>query len=162
MAILLHREGIKGEASDKNHKDWMNVVSWTWGAKRSVTSSTSTQGDRESSNAVISDLKISKYMDSATPKLFLESVCGTGKDVILRLTKTGKGEGGDVYMEYVLKNAIISEYTVGGHEEDIDRPTENITISFVEVEVKYTPYDEDGNATAPIAVGFDTASNTKK
>lgn len=162
MAILLHYEGIKGETSDKNHEGWVDVVSWTWGAKRAITSGTSTQGDRESSNATISDLKINKYMDSASLKLFLESCCGTGKEVKLRLTKTGKGDGSDVYMEYILKNALISEYVVGGDEDDTQRPLETITISFVEVDVRYTPYDEDGNAESPLAGGFNTATNTKK
>lgn len=65
-------------------------------------------------------------------------------------------------MEYTLKNAIISDYHVSGSKLNPNRPLEHITISFTEVEVKYTPYDEDGNAQAPIAVGFDTATNTKK
>ena len=162
MAILLNYEGIKGETSDKNHKDWIDVASWTWGTKRTITSNTSTRGDRESSNAVISDLQITKYMDSSSLKLFIESCCGTGKEVKLRLTKTGTGEGSDVYMEYILKNSLISQYDVGGDEDDIKRPLETITISFTEIEVKYTPYDEDGNTMAPLAGGFDTATNTKK
>ena len=37
----------------------------------------------------------------------------------------------------------------------------HIDINFVDVEVKYTPYDEDGNVEAVIAVGFDTAANVK-
>ena len=71
MAILLNYEGIKGQTSDKNHQDWIDLVSWAWGTKRAITSNTSTKGDRESSNAVISDLKITKYMDSASLKLFM-------------------------------------------------------------------------------------------
>ena len=100
-------------------------------------------------------------MDSSSPKFFIEFCCGTGKDVILHLTKTGTGGGADVYMEYKLKNALISSYNVRGSEHDTHRPLEEITISFVDIEVKYTPYDEDGNATAPVAVGFNTATNTK-
>ena len=65
-------------------------------------------------------------------------------------------------MEYILKNALISQYDVGGEQDDPHRPVEAMTISFTEVEVKYTPYDEDGNATAPLAGGFDTATNTRK
>jgi len=162
MAILLHYEGIEGETSDNNHKGWIDIASWMLGTKRDITSNTSTKGDRESSNARISDLKINKYMDSATLGLFLESCCGKGKTVKLRLTKTGTGDGSDVFMEYILENAIISEYDVGGDEEDTKRPLETITISFVAVQVRYTPYDEKGNAMAPMAGGFDTATNTKK
>ncbi|MEJ2670375.1 MAG: type VI secretion system tube protein Hcp [Gammaproteobacteria bacterium] len=160
MSIFLQYEGIKGESSDSGHQGWMDVESVTWGIGRSINSSTSTQGDRESSNAVISDLHITRYMDKATPKLFIESCCGTGKEVKINLTKTGKGGGADVFMEYTLKNALISNYSVSASSQDTNRPSETLTISFVDVEVKYTPYDEDGNAEAAIAVGFDTASNT--
>jgi len=162
MSAFLKIEGVKGEASDSGHKDSIDIESWEWGAKRKLTSNTSTKGDRESSNASISDLRITKLMDSASPQLFISSCCGGGKDMTLTLTKTGKGSGADTFMEYKLKNAIISEYTVGGSKDDIGRPTEHLTISFIEVDVKYTPYDEDGNAQAGIAVGFDTATNTKK
>jgi len=162
MSVFLNYEGIKGESSDSGHKDWIDVDSWEWGVERKITSSTSTQGDRESSNAVINNLNITKTMDSSSNRLFIESCCGTGKTVKLHLTKTGTGSGADVYMEYTLKNALISKYSVGGVAEDTDRPTEVIIISFVELEAKYIPYDEDGNAIAPDAVGFDTATNTKK
>ncbi len=140
----------------------MDVETVAWGVGRQITSSTSTQGDRESSNAVVSDLQITRFMDSSTPKLFIESCCGTGKSVKIHLTKTGTGSGTDVYMEYTLKNALLSNYTVNANAQGTDRPTETLTISFVDVEVKYTPYDEDGNAEAAIAVGFDTASNVKR
>lgn len=162
MSIFMNYEGIKGEASDQRHKDWIDVETWRWGVDRQITSSTSTRGDRESSNATITDLHITKLMDKSSSKLFIESCCGIGKEVKLHLTKTGSGGGADVYMEYTLKNALISHYSVGGASQDTKRPTESITISFVEVEAKYIPYDEDGNAEAAIAVGFDTATNTKK
>ena len=81
---------------------------------------------------------------------------------LLRLTKTGTGSGGDIYMEYILKNALIFRCDVGGTDKNVKRIIKNITISFVEIGVRYTPYDEDGNAQSPISVGFNTATNTKK
>lgn len=162
MSIFVNYDGIKGESSDTGHKDWMDVDSIGWQVGRKISSNTSTRGDRESSNATITDLLIVRHLDSATPKLFIESCCGTGKDVTIHLTKTGKGSGTDVYMEYKLKNALISHYQVEAESQDVERPVEKLTISFVDVEVKYTPYDEDGNAESPISVGFNTATNTRK
>ena len=162
MSAFILMEGIKGEASDAGHKQWIDLESWRWGAGRKITSTTSTQGDRESSNTSISDLHITKLMDSATPKIFIDACCGRGQQMTLHLTKTGTGTGADVFMEYVLKNAVISDYQVSGSKDSVNRPLEHITISFIELEVKYIPYDEDGNALAPIAVGFDTATNMKK
>jgi type VI secretion system secreted protein Hcp len=162
MSIFINYEGIKGESSDKSHKQWMDIETIQWGVTRRITSNTSTQNDRESSNAEISSLVITRRMDSATPNLFIESCCGTGRTVVVHLTKTGTGAGTDVYMEYTLKNALISNYGVSAETQDTERPLETLTISFVDLEVKYTPYDQDGNALAAIAVGFDTATNTKR
>jgi len=162
MSMFLSYEGIKGESSDPDHKDWIDVESWGWDVERKITSNSSTQGDRESSNAVISDLRVTKKMDSATNKLFLESCCGKGKKAILHLTKTGSGSGADVYMEYTLENALISGYDVGGSADDTGRPTETIVISFTAIQSKYTPYNDDGSPASPDAVGFDTTTNTKK
>lgn len=162
MSIFMQIAGLTGESSDSNHKGWMDVENVQWGVDRQITSSSSTMNDRESSNAVISDLLITRHMDSVTPSVFIEAVCGKGKDITIHMTKTGSGTGADVYMEYKLKNALISGYHVSGDAQDTDRPVENLTISFIDVEVKYTPYDEDGNALAAIAVGFDTATNTKR
>lgn len=162
MSIFMNFEGIKGESSDKSHKQWMDIENIQWGVNRRITSTTSTQNDRESANAEISDLTLTRHMDSATPNLFIESCCGTGKTVVIHLTKTGTGSGTDVYMEYTLKNVLISNYQVNAHSQDGQRPMESLTLSFVDLEVKYTPYDEAGNALAAIAVGFDTATNTKR
>ncbi|NOY71334.1 MAG: type VI secretion system tube protein Hcp [Gammaproteobacteria bacterium] len=162
MSIFMNYDGIKGESSDQGHKDWIDIDSWEWGVERKITSATSTKGDRESTNAVITDLIVTKKMDSASNGLFLESCCGGGKTVKLHLTKTGSGSGSDVFMEYTLTNAVISDYSVGGNSADMNRPTESITISFVEMEARYTTYDQDGNSTSPDAVGFDTSTNTKK
>lgn len=161
MSIFLYREGIQGEVSDSGYTGWMDILTFTWNVNRKITSATSTQGDRESANAVIGDLKITRLMDKATPKIFIEAACGMGKEVKLVQTKTGTGTGAQAFIEYTLKNAIISRYEVIAINDDV-RPREEITISFVDVEVKYTAFDEDGNAEAPIAVGFNTATNTKK
>ena len=78
------------------------------------------------------------------------------------LTKTGKGSGADIFMEYTLKNALISHYQVEADIDDAGRPIEKIFISFVDLEMKYIAFDEDGNAMAPEAVGFNTSNNMKK
>ena len=101
-------------------------------------------------------------MDKATPKLFIESCCGTGKTIKVAFTKTGTGSGTLPYMEYTLHNALISHYEVTALSQSDARPREELTISFVDIDVKYTPYDEDGNPEAPIALGFNSATNIKK
>ncbi|MBI3899798.1 MAG: type VI secretion system tube protein Hcp [Gammaproteobacteria bacterium] len=162
MSIFMNYEGIKGESSDSGHSQWIDIDRLSWGVGRKVTSASSTTGDRESNNAVITDLTLTRRVDSATPKFFLESCCGTGKKVTLHLTKTGQGSGADIYLEYILKNAVISQYNVDATSNSSERPLERMVLSFVEIEVKYTPYDQNGEALSPTAVGFNTATNSKK
>jgi type VI secretion system secreted protein Hcp len=155
-------EGIRGQAADKNNRGLIDIEDLAWNVSRKITSSTSTHNDRESANAVIGDLTLTRRMDSTSPYLFIESCCGKGRTVTIRLTKTGAGTGGDVFMEYTLKNALLKDYRVKAMSQSNLRPMELLKISFVDLEVKYTPYDEDGNAMAPIAVGFNTATNEKR
>jgi len=161
MSIFVKYDGITGHSSDVDHKGWMAVHDLSWDAGREITSNTSTRGDRESSNAKIGDLTMTRLMDKATPKLFLEACCGKGRDVEIHMTKTGKGSGAEVYMAYVLKNCLISHYSMSLSPKHKGRPTEHIKISFTQLEVKYTPYDDEGMAQGPLAVGFDTATNMR-
>ncbi len=159
MSIFMFREGIKGESSDKFHKDWMDIESIEWRIGRKITSQTSTRGDRESSNPEYSELLLFKRMDSATPKIFIESCYGGGKTVIIECTKTGSGNGGDVYMQYRLENALISHYAIHVKSKRGKRPLEAIKVSFKRLDQRYITYDENNVAQAPIAVGYDTARN---
>lgn len=106
MSIFLNYEGITGESSDKNHEGWIDVDDFCFGVKRHITSHSSTRNDRESSNAKITDLTLTRRVDRATPNVFLESCCGRGKTAIIRLSKTGSGNGSDAFVEYTLKNAL--------------------------------------------------------
>ncbi len=158
MSIFMHIEGIQGETSDLNHKGWIDIENLEWGSKRQITSNTSTQGDRESSNATITDLTLIKLMDKTTPYLFIETCCGRGKTIKIVLTKTGAGNGADVFMEYTLNNALFSQMNTTHNGL---RPIEELKISFTSMVVKYITYDEDGNSKTPEVVGFNTATNTK-
>lgn len=159
--IFLFHPDARGETSDKHHTDWIDVDYISWGSQRLITSSTSTQGDRESSNTIITDLTLHKRMDRATAKLFILACCGGGKEIKIHLTKTGSGEGSETYMEYTLQNALISHYEMATKASSMRRPMEEIKISFVGLQMKYITYDNDNQSLAPIAVGFDTATNTK-
>ncbi|MBI3897105.1 MAG: type VI secretion system tube protein Hcp [Gammaproteobacteria bacterium] len=153
--------GIKGNVADKLRAGWLEIQSIQYDVHREITSSSSTQFDRESINAAMGDLRVTRFMDSATPSLFLESCCGRGQTIIAHLTKTGQGTGAQSYAEIIFKHALICRYTTGGHYKYTRRPLEMISFSFTAMEFKYQPFDDDGLALSPMAVGFDTATNTK-
>lgn len=161
MSIFMEHPEIKGEVADSQHRGWIDIDDVSFSTRRRITSDPATRNDRESANAEITDLMLSRRVDSATPYLFVASCCGNGQTVTIKLTKTGNGVGSDTYMTYTLKNALVSSYEVDAHAQANVRPTELLTLSFVEMELKYTPYDDDGNAKAPIAVAFNIATNER-
>lgn len=162
MSIFMAYDGINGESTDANHDGWIDIDDLYWGVQRNITSRTATTNDRESANAEITDLNITRRMDAATPSLFIEACCGKGKRVVINLCKTGSGSGADVYMSYTLHRALIRHYQTKAHSQNNIRPTELLTISFQEIEVRYTPYDDNGEALPSIGVGFDTTTNQKR
>ncbi|WP_223669974.1 Hcp family type VI secretion system effector, partial [Kangiella shandongensis] len=110
MSIFMNYDGIKGEATAKGHEDWIDVLSLDWGVQRGITARVGTSKDREATSADVSELRITKYMDNTTPYLFKEACVGKGKQVQLHLTKTG--DTLENYMEYNLKDCMISGYRV--------------------------------------------------
>lgn len=161
MSIHLLIDGVRGESADANHAGWMDIQSLKWGTRRRITSHTSTRYDRESANAEISHLFITRHMDSATPALVIEACCGRGKTMRMHLTKTGAGRGADVYAEYTLRHALVSRYSVRVRGRGNARPLEHMIISFTGMEMRYLPYDEDGLPAAPLVQGFDATTNTR-
>ena len=161
MSIFMHHPDIKGETSDKNHQGYIDIEDIEWGVARKITSNTSTQGDRESANAIISDLVLTKWMDKTSPYLFIEACCGRGKALKIVMTKTGVGNGAEVFLEYTLENALLSKMEVQAIRASNIRPVEEYSISFTSMGLKYIQYDENGNVLSPNAVGFNTATYTK-
>jgi len=162
MSIFLKYGNIIGEAADSNHRQWadVNYIKWL-GVERKITSTTSTQGDRESSNANIKNLSIVRAQDKASPYYIIEACCGTGKEVQIALTKTGEGKGSDVFMLYTLKNVLITNYTTLATAQSETRPIERLDLSFVDIQMRYCTYNDDGVIVNPVAVGFNTATNLK-
>jgi type VI secretion system secreted protein Hcp len=154
MAIYVKYDGIDGEATHETHKKWLDAGSLQFGVGRSISTPAGSTANREASEPSVSEVTISKLMDSASPKLFTESCTGAaGKKVQIHLVSTGSP--GNTYVEYTLTNALISSYSVstGG-----DRPSESVSISFTKLEYKFIPYDDKNKAGTPISVSYDLST----
>lgn len=163
MSIFMQYQSIRGDARDANgHDKWIDIQEFHFqGIHRDITSATGTRSDRESANADLSEIELIRYMDRASPELFLKACCGKGNDMTLHLTNTtSTGSGADTYLQYILRNALISRYAVLARCQSRRHPAEKLRVSFIALEMRYVPYDDDGNMLAPIAVGYSKATNT--
>jgi type VI secretion system secreted protein Hcp len=157
MGIYMDFDGIKGEATQQDHKKWIDVLSLSWGTGRGISTTAGSAQNREASEPTLSDVTIVKQFDAASPKLFTEACAGNqGKTVKIDITTTGSPSV--TFCTYTLSNALISSYSVSTSG---DRPTESVSISYTKMEFKFTPYDDKNKAGTPTTVSYDLATTKK-
>lgn len=161
MSISMEVPDIHGAAADAGYFGWLPIEKIAFGATRGVTSPTGRRGGREASNTELQELILRRTSDRATPALVLGACCGRGQTIRIHLTRTGDGAGAEPFAEYVLHNALISEYAVRARSRGHARPVETLRISFTAWELKYVGQDADGRVLPPQVVGFDSTNNRR-
>lgn len=154
MAIYLKYEGIDGEATHEEHKKWVDIGSLQFGVGRAISTPAGSTANREASEPSVSEVTLTKTLDSSSPKFFTEACTGAaGKKVVIDLVSTGSP--GVTYTQYTLYNTLVSGYSVstGG-----DRPAESLSLSFTKIEFKFVPYDDKHKAGSPITVSYDLST----
>jgi type VI secretion system secreted protein Hcp len=147
-------EGIDGDVTHQEHKNWLDISSLQWGVGRGISTPVGSAKNREASEPSISEVVVTKLMDASSVKLFTEACTGQkGKKVQIHLVSTGNP--GKTYMEYTLENALVSGYSVSTNG---DRPSESISFNFTKIETKYTPLGEGNDTGSPVTASYDLAT----
>ena len=123
MAVdtFLKFASIKGDSQDKDHKDEVEVLGWSWGAHQSGTMHRGKGGG--AGKVSVNDLSITKYVDQATPNLW--KLCCNGKhedEAVLTMRKAG-GDTALEYLKITLEEVLVADIQTGGSdgEESRDR-----------------------------------------
>ena len=148
---------VKGEAQDSKHKDEIDVLSWSWGLSQSGNAQVGSGAGAGKVN--VQDLTFTKYVDSSSP--YLMTVCCNGKhygEALLTVRKAG--ENPVEYLKIKMTEVMVSSLSTGGSGGE-DRLTENVTLNFAKVDVKYTPQKADGGPGTAIPFAWDIAANIK-
>ena len=155
---FLEIAGIKGESSDKGHKEWIEVLSFNWGVSQMASGSASSSGGGSTQRADFQYLSIVKEMDSATP--LLNNACWSGEhiDTVTLVLNRAAGKERMKYMEYILTNVIISSVSVGGGGGGV--PTESLTFNYGKIKTTYFKQARKGGGeSGQIAAERDLESN---
>src|SRR5215469_6878219 len=149
---------VQGESKDSKHGKEIDVLAWSWGMSNS--GSAQTGGGAGAGKVNVQDLSITKWVDSASPKLIL--ACCSGKhfdDATLVVRKAG-GDNPVEYLKIKGVEVLISSVSTGGSGGE-DRLTENVVLNFAKFNIDYTPQDDKGAAGTAIPAGWDIAANKK-
>ena len=128
--MFLDIDNVKGEAKDKDHRDEIDVLAWSWGSSF----------DGRCTN--IQDVSITKYVDLSSPTLLMGQIMGRVYD---KATLTVR-KAGNTPLEYIIiefRNVAVSSLSTGGSGGE-DRLTENVSLNFESAKYKYTPQTDQG------------------
>ncbi len=154
MAIYLNIPSVKGSATEKNHKDWIKCDSLQFGVGRAISSHVGGGANREASQPSVSEITITKNLDSASIELFGWSVAKfDAKTIKIDLVSAGRE---DPFMQLELTNAVISGYSLSAPGEG--QPAESISFNFTKIQDKYTPVGADNKAGTPVIKSYDIAT----
>jgi len=152
MAIYMKYAAIKGPITTEGFKDWIELDSFHLGVGRHIATAQRTEAAREASEPTISEVTVTKQMDLASPKMFLEGVASDMKNKVeIKFTTTMKNKVTE-YLTYELTNVGLSGYSVSGGGEGI--PTESLSLNFTKIQMKFSSMGA-GVTGSPETVGYD-------
>jgi type VI secretion system secreted protein Hcp len=151
--MFLKLEGIKGESKDADHKDEIEILSFSWGATNS--GATHVGGGAGAGKVSFSDVSFTKPIDAASAPLVLHTANGKHiKSGILTVRKAGAGDGEQVeYLKIKLTDILVSSVNQAGSQSE-SLPMESLSLNFTKVEFSYQ--DEKG---VPHESEWDIADN---
>jgi type VI secretion system secreted protein Hcp len=157
--LKLEDPDLTGEAQILGHEEEIDVLSWSWGLRQNGTMHQARGGG--TGKASVQDLTLTKYVDAATPKLVLACLSGTQfQRATLTCLRAG-GHGSRIpYLTIVMQRVIIAAVDDVGASGD-EPFTENLSLNFAEVTVRYSKQNQDGSAGEEVAIGWSIRENKR-
>jgi type VI secretion system secreted protein Hcp len=130
---------IKGESRDEEHKDEIQVLSWSWGMQANP----AIGGGSVSGKTTIQELRIVKRVDAASTALM--GALRTNELIQSAiLTARKAGEGQQEYLKITIEQGRVTGLDIQVDPAGSAELLENLSLSFNKIEVQYTPQGEDG------------------
>lgn len=130
---------IDGEALHPESREpgWMELNSLHWEVGRSIHPTGSS--NREASSPSISEVTVTKQMDSTSTELMKEACCGNSKTVKIDLISTAT-DGQQKFYTVTLKNAKITSHSSNA---DSEQASESFSLNFEEIKWEYRDTNPD-------------------
>ncbi len=160
MALFIKFDGVDGEAQDKDHKGWSDILSFSWGLHKAGAGATGQT--RRRGVATVEDVVCTKEYDKSSPKL-AEAVC-LGKifpKVEIHDTTTYGDGNRAVFLKYELKNVMVSSHNVSAAGGGDAVPTETMSLNFEEIKQTYVEYDAKGSKKGNVEMNWKVEEGSK-
>jgi type VI secretion system secreted protein Hcp len=151
MAIYMKFGDVAGAVTTDKFQKWIELQSFQFGVGRAVGTAARGSTTRESSEPSISEVTVTKVMDTASNKLFTDAVAGDfSTKVTIKFTTTTKS-GVITFLAYELTDCGLSGYSASSGGE---APSESLSLNYTKIQITYTGLDSKTSGS-PDVVGYD-------
>jgi type VI secretion system secreted protein Hcp len=155
--FFLQITGIAGESLDAKHKDWIDVMAWSWGEANAGTHDTGSGAG--AGKVSFSDFNFMTATSKASPKLFL--ACASGEHIKqAKLVGRKAGKEQQEFLTFTFSDILVTSYATSGSEGG-DVPADSVSLNAAQVVLSYKPQKADGSLGNAINAGWDIKTNTK-
>lgn len=153
--IFLKIDGISGGSADDQHRDWIEIHSFSWGLSQSGTDGGGAGGG--AGRATAQDAQFVSTAGIASPKLF--GACASGRhfrEALLSLVRAGADRR--EFYTWRLAEVLISSYRTAGDAGSDEVPADQFTLDFRRIEFSFLPQNPDGSAGDPVQESWEFAA----
>jgi type VI secretion system secreted protein Hcp len=141
---FLKIDGIPGDRTDDQHKDTIEVLSFSWGA--SSTPRVTLGGTLGIGKVTLQDFSFAAFASKASPLLFAS--CAKGSQLkSAQLFVRSAGEQQQEFYRIDLKDLLVSSYQTSGSSES---PMDQVSLHYASLTFTYSPQGPDGSLESPI------------
>jgi type VI secretion system secreted protein Hcp len=152
-------EGVDGESMDSNHKNWIELLSFSHRMDQPTSGSKGSAGGAATGRVVHGDFIIEKFVDKASPKLY-EAV-SSGKHFKKVKIECCRAGGSQLkYFEVTLEEVLIAGIQTSKHSGSAEElPTETVALNYSKIEWTYTQQKRaDGSGGGNVTAKYDLAA----
>ncbi len=159
MALFIKFDGVDGEAKDKDHKQWSDLLSMSWGVHKAGAGATGQT--RRRGVATVDDVVITKEFDKSSPKLAEAVLSGKVFPKVEIHNTATYGENRCTYLKYELKHVAVTSHNISAAGGGDAVPHENMSLNFEEVKETYVEYNEKGSKVGNVEMGWKVEEGSK-
>ena len=153
--MFMKIDGASGESKDANHKNWTDIVSFSWGATQP--GNLASGGGLGAGKASFNDLHVVARIDKAAPAVMKH--CASGKHLSKIELSVCKAGGQQVeYTKITLEDVLVSSVQLTG-ELNAEAVTVNFAFQAAKVKQQYWEQTEQGTRGAESLVAWDIKQN---
>ena len=153
--MFMKIDGANGESKDSNHKNWSDIISFSWGATQP--GNMASGGGLGAGKASFNDLHVVARIDKAAPAVMKH--CASGKHLGKVELSVCKAGGQQVeYTKITLEDVLVSSVQLSG-ELNSESVVVNYAFQAAKVKQQYWEQTEQGGKGAESLVAWDIKQN---